>query len=92
MILGRDKATLFASSFIIKSTYLRLYLSSLSVNPWNFSGKGLKALVKCVYSKHLTVGSPVCVNITFPLTPTISPTSAILNNVYVCSPTSLIEI
>ena len=33
IILGRKNATLLASSFIIKSTYLLLYLSSLSVKP-----------------------------------------------------------
>ena len=53
------KATLRASSFMIKSTYLLLKRSSVSVKPWNFSGKGLKALVRCVYFSTRTVNSPV---------------------------------
>ncbi len=46
MILGLVKATFLASSFMIKSTYLLLKRSSVSVKPWNFSGKGLNALDK----------------------------------------------
>ena len=92
IILGLRNATLLDSSFIIKSTYLLRYLSSMSVNPWNFSGSGLKAFTKWVYSKHLIVISPVIVFITLPLTPTISPMSALLNKVYASSPMSLIEI
>ena len=47
---------------------------------------------KKVYSKHFKVTSPVLVFITLPVTPTISPMSADLNNSYLSSPTSFIEI
>ena len=40
-ICGLIKATRLESSFIIRSRYLLLYLSSISVKPWNFSGNGL---------------------------------------------------
>ena len=79
IIFGLVKAIFLDSSFIIKSTYLLLYLSSTSVKPWNFSGSGFKALTKCVYSRHLIVTSPVLVFMILPLTPTISPISAVLN-------------
>ena len=86
------KAIFLLSSFIIKSTYLLLYLSSISVSPWNFSGSGFKAFTRWVYSKHFNVTSPVLVFITRPVTPTISPISADLNKSYLSSPMSFIEI
>ena len=75
MILGRKNATLLASSFIIKSTYLLLYLSSLSVKPWNFSGSGLKDFVRSTTSFAWIEISSVLVLNTNPLIPIISPIS-----------------
>ena len=48
-ICGLINATFIDSSFMIKSKYLLLYLSSLSIKPWNFSGKGLNDFVRCSY-------------------------------------------
>ena len=78
MILGLVNAIFLASSFMIKSTYLLLYLSSISLKPWNFSGKGRNAFVKCVYSLTLIEHSPVFVINTVTLTPMISPISPFL--------------
>ena len=64
--------------FVIKSTYLRRYLSSISVSPWNFSGKGLSALDRWVNFVTRILNSSVLVFIIVPLIPTISPKSDLL--------------
>ena len=86
-IWGLMNATFIDSSFMIKSKYLLLYLSSLSVKPWNFSGKGLKDFVKCSYVWASIDNSPLCVLITRPVIPTISPKSLCLKISYTSSPT-----
>jgi len=62
------------SLFIIRSTYLFLYLVSISVSPWNFSGNDLIFLQSRVTTEALIVSSPVEVRKSFPSTPMISPT------------------
>ena len=66
------------SGFIIKSTYLFLYLISTSVNPWYFSGRDLTFLVRRLIDLTLKVNSSVWVTNNSPSTPIISPTLSIL--------------
>ena len=69
----------FTSGFIIKSTYLCLYLKSTSFNPWNFSGNGLNDFDSSVTSFACTEISSVLVLNTNPVIPMISPISHVLN-------------
>ena len=69
----------FTSGFIIKSTYLCLYLKSGSFNPWNFSGNGLNDFESNVTSFACTEISSVLVLNTKPVIPIISPMSYVLN-------------
>ena len=63
------------SGFIIKSTYLCLYLSSVSFKPWNFSGNGLKDFASSITFLACIEISPVFVLNTKPVIPIISPIS-----------------
>ena len=75
------------SGFTIRSTYLCLYLWSVLVRPWYFSGSTWRLLVRRVISDTWIDISPFCVRNTSPLTPTISPISNFLNAAYGSSPT-----
>lgn len=67
------------SGLTIKSTYLCLYLKSVSFSPWNFSGNGFKDFVSNVTSFAWIDISPVRVLNTKPVIPIISPMSSSLN-------------
>ncbi len=75
IILLRIKNVSFISGLTIKSTYLCLYLISISFNPWNFSGSVCNDFDKSLISMALTDISSVLVLNTSPFTPTISPIS-----------------
>ena len=79
MILLLVSKVFFTSGFIIKSTYLCLYLKSGSFSPWNFSGNGLNDLESNVTSFACTEISSVLVLNTKPVIPMISPISYVLN-------------
>ena len=66
------------SSFMMRSTYRRRYRVSLSVRPWNFSGRGSRDFESRVTVRHRTLISPRWVRNTCPRTPTMSPMSYFL--------------
>ena len=70
----------FTSGFIIKSTYLCLYLKSTSFSPWNFSGNGLNDFESNTTSLACTDISSVLVLNTKPVIPIKSPISYVLNS------------